>query len=356
MKYVGVDLHKQVISVCVVIQEDGKRKVVARRSLRCNEPKTIESFFAHVTPFQVVVEASATYEWFVELVDPLADRVILAHPKKLRVIAESTRKTDKLDAQILAEFLALDMIPEAHRPSPRVREHRVLVRYRSYVQRRRSGLKTKLRGILARYNADVKNLFTKKGSEYLATVELSDSHRFLVDQLVGSLDHYTQQLLAITKKLSEFAEKGPIAEREAREILDSMPCVGPVTIDVVVSELGDARRFSSQKKVVAYAGLDPGIRESANRAKQLGITKEGSRMLRWALVELAWRMVGKTRRWGSISTIVTPDTILRWHRQLIAKKFDGSAARRRTGRPPTPEEIRALVHRVDALAPSGTRT
>ena len=300
MRYVGVDLHKQVISACVVVIEDGGRKVIGRRTLRCKEPEIIEAFFAQLAPFQVVVEASASYEWFVELVDPLADRVILAHPKKLRVIAESTRKTDKLDAQILAEFLALDMIPEAHRPSPRVREHRVLVRYRSYLQRRRSGLKTKLRGILARYNADVKSLFTKKGREYLATVELSDAHRFLVDQLSESLDHYTQQLTAADKKLSQFAEKAPIAEREAREILDTIPCVGPVTVDVVVSELGDARRFSSQKKVTAYAGLDPGIRESANRAKQLGITKEGSRMLRWALVELAWRMVGKTRRWGSI--------------------------------------------------------
>ncbi len=300
MKYVGVDLHKQVISVCVVIQEDNKRKVVARRNLRSKEEDTIESFFAELTPFQVVVEATASYEWFVSLVEPLADRVLLAHPKKLRVIAESTRKTDNLDAQILAEFLALDMIPEAHRPPPRVREHRVLVRYRTYLQRRRSALKTKLRGILTRYNADVKNLFTKKGREYLATVELSDAHRFAVEQLVESLDHYTRQLSAADKKLSEFAKKAPIAEREAREVLDTMPCVGPVTIDVVVSELGDVRRFGSQKKVAAYAGLDPGIRESANHSKQLGITKAGSRMLRWALVELAWRMVGKTRRWGLI--------------------------------------------------------
>ena len=60
------------------------------------------------------------------------------------------------------------------------------------------------------------------------------------------------------------------------------------------------RRFSSQKKVTTDAKLDPGIRESAKHSKQLGITKEGSRMLRWALVELAWRMVGKTRRWGLI--------------------------------------------------------
>jgi transposase len=74
--------------------------------------------------------------------------------------------------------------------------------------------------------------------------------------------------------------------------------VGPVTIDVVLSELGDVRRFSSQKRAVAYAGLAPGIRESAGRAKQLGITKEGSRLLRWALIEAAWRLVDKTHFWG----------------------------------------------------------
>lgn len=60
------------------------------------------------------------------------------------------------------------------------------------------------------------------------------------------------------------------------------------------------RRYRAQRQVTAYAGLAPGIRQSASRTKQLGITKEGSRLLRWALVELAWRVVGKTRRWGLV--------------------------------------------------------
>ena len=111
MKYVGVDLHKKVISLCVVMQKAGKRVVVKRETLRCDEPRRIQSWFRRLGAFQVTVEATSSYEWFVQLVEPLADRVVLAHPKKLRVIAESTRKTDKLDAQVLAEFLSLDMIP-----------------------------------------------------------------------------------------------------------------------------------------------------------------------------------------------------------------------------------------------------
>ena len=126
MKYVGVDLHKKVISLCVVMQKAGQRVVVKRGTLRCDEPRRIQSWFRQLGTFQVTVEATSSYEWFIQLVEPLADRVVLAHPKKLRVIAESTRKTDKLDAQVLAEFLSLDMIPVAHRPSPRLREHRAL--------------------------------------------------------------------------------------------------------------------------------------------------------------------------------------------------------------------------------------
>jgi transposase len=108
------------------VRAAGRRRVVARRSLRCDQPKQILAFFPRLKPFQLTLEATSSYEWFVELVEPLAHRIVLAHPKKLRVIADSTKK-DKLDALVRAEFLAFDMIPPALQPSPRSREHRALV-------------------------------------------------------------------------------------------------------------------------------------------------------------------------------------------------------------------------------------
>ncbi len=298
MKYVGVDLHKQVTSLCVVVQKGSQRAVVQRQRLACQNSAAIDEFFRSLGEFQVVIEATASYEWFVELVEPLADRVLLAHPRKLRVIAESTRKTDKLDAQVLAEFLALDMIPQAHRPTPRVRQHRALVRQRQFIQRRITSAKAKVRHILARYNADVKNLFTAEGQAHLAAQKLLVSDRFVVEQLLVDLTHYGLQRRAADRQLSEFALAATIAEQEARAVLASIPCVGTVTIDVVLAELGDLRRFRSQKQVAAYAGLAPKVRESADRRKEGGITKEGSGLLRWVLIQTAWRMVTKTRRWG----------------------------------------------------------
>lgn len=300
MYYVGVDLHKQSISLCVVELADRQRQVIERKRFRCDQELEMAEYFAQLGEYQLVVEATASYEWFVQLAEPTADRVVLAHPGHLRVIAQSKKKTDKLDAQTLAEFLALDQIPEAWRPTPRVRQHRTLVRHRHYVQGRITSVKNKLRRILSHYNADQKNLFSQAGRAYLAEFKLSAADRFAVDLLCEELDQHAERLNRTDKQLKAFAKQAPVAEQEARAVLDSIPCVGPVTIDVVLAEAGDIRRFGSQRKATAYAGLAPGIRESAGKAKQLGITKQGSKLLRTILVETAWRLAIKTQRWGNL--------------------------------------------------------
>ncbi|MBK8914721.1 MAG: transposase [Phycisphaerales bacterium] len=115
-KFVGVDLHEQRIVVCVVNQA---RQVLTSARFTNAESIKLAAWLKALGSFDLVLEATASYEWFVKLVEPLAGRVLLAHPRKMRIIAESTRKSDKVDARVLAEFLALDMIPPAHRPTPR---------------------------------------------------------------------------------------------------------------------------------------------------------------------------------------------------------------------------------------------
>jgi transposase len=299
MKYVGVDLHKQLIVLCVVAVVDGKRQVVCRSRLSCQDEARIEALFAELGPFEVAVEATSAYDWFVELVEPLASRIVLVNPRKMRIIAESRRKTDKLDAQILAEFLAADELPQAWRPTPRVRCHRTLVRQLDYLRRKTSGLKCRLRNLLARYNADIRSLFTDRGAAHMTSVHLNSADRFVAQQLWAALEFQHQQRLAICHRMRQFAKAAPIAEREARAVLESVPCLGPVTLEVLLSELGDVRRFDNQNQVVQYAGLAPGIRESAGHRKDQSITKEGSPLLRWTMIQLAWRLVNKSRRWSS---------------------------------------------------------
>ena len=293
MNFIGVDLHKKSITVCVM---DEKRKMLARKTLACTQTDEIVEFFRQFRPFKVVVEATASYVWFVELVEPLAEKVVLANPKKLRVIAESTKKTDRLDAQVLTEFLVLDMIPESYQPTPRQRQHRTLVRHRQYLQGRITSVRSKIRHILSNSNADRKDLFSANcGPAYFKEVRLIDVDRFVIKQLWAEWQDHLAQRLAVSKKLKAFVAKAPQREAEAREILKTAPGVGPVTAEVVLSELGDISRFRNAKTVCAYAGLVPVVWQSGERkSKDLKITKEGSGLLRWALVEAAWRLVGNS--------------------------------------------------------------
>ena len=299
MKFVGADLHKKTISFCVVVIVDRKTQILRRRRFYCCDVGGIRRFLKDLGSFEVTVEATIGYDWFAALAEEYAQRVAIAHAGKLRVIAESTRKTDKIDAKILAEFLAHDMIPEAWRPTPRVRQHRSLVRRRFKVQSRITSIKNTMRGILTRYNADRSDLFTRIGQAATAKLQLLEEEEWLMSQLWEDLASAQKSLEQVNQRLVHFAKKATVQEREARAILETLPGAGPVTINTILAELGDWQRFRRGDAVVAFAGLDPGVRESDGRRRDLKITKAGSPLLRWIMIQLAHRLKRTTARWQS---------------------------------------------------------
>lgn len=295
MKYVGIDLHKKSITVCAVNKD---RAFVCGREFNTQSTKVIVKWFEELGEFQAVIEATASYEWLFKLLEPLAERIVLADPGRLRVIAESKNKSDKLDARVLAEFLAMDMVPRATRPTPRQRAHKRLVGQRLSIKKRQTSLRNQIRAILSEYNADIPGLFRPKGLEYLKKeVSLEPQDRFVINQMLRHWQYLNEQLHEIDEQLAAFGKKAPAKEAEARAVLETIPGVGAVTVDVVISEVGDIHRFRSAKQVTSYAGLAPGYRESAGKRKELSITKKGSPRLRWALVEAAWRLVARTTLW-----------------------------------------------------------
>jgi len=299
MYYVGCDLHKKTITMHIVNQ--ARSKIAAQR-FYCSDTMAIKQWLNQYRPFELVVEATASYEWFLELVEPLAHRVVLAHPAKLRVIAESTRKSDKLDAKVLAEFLAMDMIPQAHRPTPRQRELRRVVRHRQWLLKRLTAIKNRIRRIMSDYNQEVASLFSKRTrvqKKHLPQC-LSEMDRFVLEDLWREYDFDQERMENIEQQIRSLAEKAPTAEAQARKLLHTIPGVGEVTVEAFLSEIGDLGRFTSQKKVTAYVGLAPGQRESAGRTKELGITHCGSRIMRWALNQASWQLVRRDLHWRPI--------------------------------------------------------
>jgi transposase len=191
-------------------------------------------------PFRAVVEATDSYEWLLGRIEPMACRVVLAHPGKLRILAESTMKSDEFDARVLAEFLALDMIPQAYRPTPGLRQHRALVR-RQFLIRRRTQARNKVRRILSDSNADRRGPLQQEGHPGPGGgASGHEADRFIVEQLLGQLRAVEEQAAETRRRLREFASSGPEREREHRRAPRGVPGVGEVTAEVVPAEEGRA--------------------------------------------------------------------------------------------------------------------
>ncbi len=295
MNYVGIDLHKKTIVPCVMDQD---RKITNRRTLACSQVQDIRRLLPVVLgPSRPSSRPPPATSGSSRLIEPLAEKVVLANPAKLRVIAESDQEDRQARRPGPRRVPRPRHDPQAYRPTKRQREHRTLVRHRQYLQGRVTAIKNKMRRFAADYNADRKDLFTRAGLDSLAALELREADRFVLGQLWDEWPHDLGQLRAIRKRLKEFAATAATDEAEARTVLRTIPGVGVVRVDVIVSELGDVSRFRNAKAVTAYAGLAPVVRQSAGKSKEIGITKEGSGLLRWALVEAAWRLVGRSGRW-----------------------------------------------------------
>lgn len=297
MHSIGIDLHKRSLTVCVIDKNTGE--TYTSRFL-CQDKERILAFFEKQRPFEAVIEATATYEWLWILLEPVAKRLVLAHPRKLRIIAESKKKTDRFDAQTLADMLAKDEIPEAHRPTPRQREYQQLVKHRCSLIRRRSQTRIQIRSILANRNLDRPGIFSQEGRTYLSGAKLPPAEKYCVQVLLSLLDTIEEHIENASGELKKFREAVPAAERKNHKIAKSVPGVGDIIADVILSSMGNVARFPSIRKATAYAGLVPGVRQSEKKRRELGITKEGPRILRWALVEAAWRAVRYSSYWESV--------------------------------------------------------
>ena len=218
MNYIGIDLHKKTITFASLNQQ---RQLVHRKTLACCDLEGIRRVLRGTAALPGGRRGHRQLRMVVQLLEPLAEDLVLAHPRKLRVIAESTSKSDKLDAQVLAEFLALDMVPglpadaaAARAPaagaSPRVPAAADHVRAR-----------TRCRRILGDYNADRQDLFTADGLAELQQLRVGRD-RFVLDQLLRVAAAPTPAA-GRGQALKQFAEKAPPAEREARAVLEAFP-------------------------------------------------------------------------------------------------------------------------------------
>jgi transposase len=281
--YLGVDLHRRRSYVALM---DAKGKISDQRRL----PNDAMPDYVAQLPKNTlaVLEATSNWSYMYDVLEEGAEKVVMAHPKRVKAIAAAKVKTDKIDATILAHLARADLLPTAYVPPPEIRELRDLVRHRSKLVRDRTRYKNRVHYILSRYNlhSPCSDLFGKKGRVFLVEVrgQLSSTHQLILDAYLAMIDALDEWIKPVNKVIEAREKTDPRIE-----LLCSMPGVGIYSAVMIIAEIGDVRRFTGPKQLCSFAGLVPSTRSSDDVVRHGRITKEGSPWLRWIMVSAAQR-------------------------------------------------------------------
>jgi transposase len=209
--------------------------------------------------------------------------VTVAHPKKINQIADTDKKTDRVDAKELARMLRLNSVPESYVPSEEVREARALVRGRQTLVENRTKYANKVHGLLSDHGIteDVKPL-SVEGREFLRELSIPTPWDELLDSYLDLIESLTEEIQKLEETIEERA--GSLKETQ---LLMSIPSVSYFTALTIYAEVGDIGRFDRNKGVVSYVGLNPVIGESVDSRIKGSISKRGSGRVRWLLVQAA---------------------------------------------------------------------
>src|SRR5215467_8129712 len=244
MFYVGLDIHDQRIASCVL----GEAGQVTRRAQVRTIDEMMRILEALPDRFEVCYEASCGYGHDHDALSPIAARVTVAHPGRLRLIFRSRDKNDRKDAERLAKLLYLGEAPAVHVSALEVRTWRELINCRGQVIAKRTRAKNALRALLRgagvvppRHPA----LWTKAGLAWLRQLELPTvSQQLRRDLLLEEVEALHRQVRRIEQQLSRRAQQTPAVAR-----LRSIPGVGIRTAEAVAAFIDDPHRFRHAKAV-----------------------------------------------------------------------------------------------------------
>jgi len=235
-----------------------------------------------------VVEASGNWQWLYELLEGEGIEVKLSHPLKTKAIASGRVKNDKVDSLTLAQLLRGDLLPFSYVPERSVRMLRELLRYRVSLVKIQTSLKNRIHSILAKNNIrhEFSDLFGKKGREFLSSLDLAQVYSLSLKGYLCLLERVREEIAAVDRVIRSFS-----LEDEGARILMTIPGVGYYSALLIRAEVGDVNRFPCAKKLCSYAGLVPSTYASGDFCYHGHITREGSRYLRWILLEVVLQAI-----------------------------------------------------------------
>ena len=282
---IGLDVHRDfcVVAIC----EDGQVRSGGR------VPSTPEGLRALAESLlatdRVALEVTASCWEVARILEPYVERVVVVSPDGTG-ISSARAKTDKLDARALAVLCWKGELDAVWMPDERCRILRRRLARRQQLVWGRTRSKNEIAAVLQRRLVErppISDLFGVKGRRWLAEVELPVEERESVDAGLRQIAFLDAELVAVDRLIAQQALSWP----EIRRLM-TVPGVNLICAASFMAAIGEPSRFLTSRKLVAYLGLDPKVRQSGSSTPRSGrISKRGSANARWALVEAAWSAV-----------------------------------------------------------------
>jgi transposase len=278
----GFDVHRAQITFDLVDHETGELRR-GRIAPATREQLRLWLSQLETTRLVVVVEGTTGWRFVAEEVEAAGATAVLAEPGETRALRGPKRraKTDRADARWLRELLERGELPRSWIPPEHLLELRCQVRLRQTLADDRRAWLQRVHAQLFHHGIPVGGELARIDKrDWLAAVELSPAGRLAVETALATVDFIDAQLLKLDRELRRYARTHP-----ATRALGGLYGVGDLTAVAIYAAVGDARRFSSARKVVRLAGLDVTVHESAGKRQSGRISRQGPPMLRWAAYE-----------------------------------------------------------------------
>ena len=279
MLIIGCDFHPGFQQIAVLEAETGE---VTRHRLQ--HPEQARQFYAQLArPVLVGMEACGYTQWFERLLEELGHQLWIGDAARIRASVVRRQKTDQRDAEHILRLLLEDRFPKLWVPSREERDVRQLLLHRHHLVRSRTQVKNQLQALALNQGVQKKRqLWTEAGREQLQKLGLNRHTAARRAECLRRLDYLDEQIRQLSQRVAEEAGK-----RAGARLLMTHPGVGMQTALAFVLTLGPVERFENAKKVASYVGLIPAEYSSGGRQRLGRISKQGSPLLRFLLVEAA---------------------------------------------------------------------
>ena len=285
MYYVGADLHKEQ-TWFYVMDHNGTK--IDSKSI-ANSLDSLKTYFAAIpAPFTLAVEATYNWYFFIDLAEQFAEKVFLANSYELKAFAKRHKKTDKIDARLIADILRKGFLPTVFIPDPSIRSLRELLRYRINLVRDRSRNIFRLKNTLDKLGADYSGNFTTE--KWLRAIPVDSFTR----QYRHSISGYIEQIIRLNQELyrmKTYLRSELFTDKEIQNLI-TIDGLDYFSAALIKSEIVDINRFASFNRLCAYAGLAPKVSQSGDKAAHHGALMTNRRKnLQWILLETVFHFI-----------------------------------------------------------------